>query len=92
MEINGGIIVHDSKNNRDHKITSISFDGNNTLSSANESRDGITWETEDLASHPLRPLRLPLLLATKERRSNNKHCGRERGSPLSLILREVRLS
>ena len=37
------------------------------------------------ASHPLRPLRLPLLLATKERRSNNKHCGRERGSPLSLI-------
>ena len=40
--------MHDSKNNRDHKITSISFDGNNTLSSANESRDGITWETEDL--------------------------------------------
>ena len=47
-EIDGGIIVHDSKNNRDHKITSISFDGNNTLSSANESREGITWETEDL--------------------------------------------
>lgn len=49
-EINGGIIVHDSKNNRDHKITSISFDGNNILSSANENRDGITWETKDLGT------------------------------------------